>query len=216
MQSTSTINARTVAVQLEHLALAQRLPGSLQRKLPGDERNRAREKTRKWKRSGPTRCRWSVHAMRPMMCRRRQDHLRVQSPVDRRRPRTRFAPVGFRNGLVHEYGRTNLAIVRDLLGNRVRDLREFCGAVRRHSSSAEVETAAKNGTVEKLPQTQPRLHHAKNTSSCRVETVFSKPRLPFSLVPCRSDGRKNRTSLPCRRKDRPASDRLRKCNKLPA
>ncbi len=38
--------------------------------------------------------------------------------------------VGFRNILVHEYARTNLAIVRDVLENRVGDLSEFCGQVR--------------------------------------------------------------------------------------
>ena len=37
--------------------------------------------------------------------------------------------VGFRNILVHEYARTNLAIVRDVLENQLGDLREFCEAV---------------------------------------------------------------------------------------
>lgn len=36
--------------------------------------------------------------------------------------------VGFRNILVHEYARTNLAIVRDVLENRMGDLSEFRGA----------------------------------------------------------------------------------------
>lgn len=38
--------------------------------------------------------------------------------------------VGFRNILVHEYARTNLAIVRDVLENRTDDLADFCAAVR--------------------------------------------------------------------------------------
>ena len=43
-----------------------------------------------------------------------------------------------------------------ILGSCVPDLREYDGAVRRHSGSAEVETAAKKGTEEKLPRLQPR------------------------------------------------------------
>lgn len=37
---------------------------------------------------------------------------------------------GFRNILVHEYARMNLAIVRDVLENGVSDLEKFCEAVR--------------------------------------------------------------------------------------
>ena len=43
--------------------------------------------------------------------------------------------VGFRNILVHEYARTNLAIVRDVLENRVDDLADFSQAVARRLSS---------------------------------------------------------------------------------
>ena len=43
--------------------------------------------------------------------------------------------VGFRNILVHEYARTNLAIVRDVLENRVEDLADFSQAVARRLSS---------------------------------------------------------------------------------
>ncbi len=43
-----------------------------------------------------------------------------------------------------------------ILGSCVPDLRESDGAVRRHSGSAELETAAKKGTEEKLPRLQPR------------------------------------------------------------
>ena len=53
--------------------------------------------------------------------------------------------VGFRNILVHEYARTNLAIVRDVLENRVDDLREFCGEVRAG------EPASSPGTSSGLP-----------------------------------------------------------------
>jgi len=38
--------------------------------------------------------------------------------------------IGFRNILIHEYARTNLAIVRDVLPNRLEDLTEFCEEVR--------------------------------------------------------------------------------------
>lgn len=38
--------------------------------------------------------------------------------------------VGFRNLLVREYGRVNLAIVRDVVENRLGDLERFVAAVR--------------------------------------------------------------------------------------
>ncbi len=44
--------------------------------------------------------------------------------------------VGFRNILVHEYARTNLAIVRDVLENRLEDLTEFRDAVHRRLTVA--------------------------------------------------------------------------------
>ena len=43
--------------------------------------------------------------------------------------------VGFRNILVHEYARTNLAIVRDVLESRVDDLADFSQGVARRLSS---------------------------------------------------------------------------------
>lgn len=42
--------------------------------------------------------------------------------------------VGFRNLLVHEYGRVNLAIVREVVENRLGDLEGFVGAVRAKAS----------------------------------------------------------------------------------
>ncbi len=56
--------------------------------------------------------------------------LRAAGWIDEDLARRLQQMAGFRNILVHEYARTNLAIVRDVLENRLDDLREFCAEVR--------------------------------------------------------------------------------------